>query len=324
MERLSLSAVRIILLLSLGSATVFPGPRLLPAESIADTESAVSRGSLRRLLPVVTGRDGWRMAAEPEFFDSENLWEFINGQAEMYLDYGFLQVVTVDYTSPDGTRSLAVEIYLMASPTHAFGIYAAERAPGENFIEMGVQGYIGENILNFWKGPYYVKLTSFEADSGLEEILMTLAGMIAGNVKGRYGEPELFSFFPEENRVKMSERFIPKNFMGQPFLENGYQVAYRNGEEGYDAFLVQTGSTVEAEKVFRKYQAFLASQGQKLSLTPASDYTLILVQQAAKAVFLYGDFVGGVFGIGDPYASKKIVEEMIGRLRNRADRPEKT
>jgi len=153
--------------------------------------------------------------------------------------------------------------------------------------------------------------------------LMTLAGMIAGNVRGRYGEPELFTCFPEKNRVKMSERFIPKNFMGQPFLKNGYRVAYRNGEGGYDAFLIQTGSTVEAEKVFRKYQAFLESQDQKLSLTPASDYTLILVQEAGKAVFLYGDFLGGVFGIGDSDASKKIVEEMIGRLRNRAADPKK-
>jgi hypothetical protein len=264
------------------------------------------------------------MATEPEFFDSENLWEFINGQAEMYLDYGFLQVVTVDYISPDGTRFLAVEIYLMESPTHAFGIYAAERAPGENFIEMGVQGYIGENVLNFWQGSYYIKLTSFETFSGLEETLMTLAGVIAGNVRGSYGEPELFNCFPEKNRVKMSERFIPKNFMGQPFLKNGYRVSYRNGEGGYDAFLIQTNSMVEADGVFRKYWAFLASQDQELSVTTESDYTLVLVQRGGKAVFLYAEFVGGVFGIGDSDASKKIVEEMIGRLRNRAGRPEKT
>jgi hypothetical protein len=316
--------MRIILLLSLGSATVFPGPRPLPTESFADTGSAGSRESLRRLLPMAAGENVWRMATEPEFFDSENLWEFINGQAEMYLDYGFLQVVTVDYISPDGTRFLAVEIYLMESPTHAFGIYAAERAPGENFIEMGVQGYIGENVLNFWQGSYYIKLTSFETFSGLEETLMTLAGVIAGNVRGSYGEPELFNCFPEKNRVKMSERFIPKNFMGQPFLKNGYRVSYRNGEGGYDAFLIQTNSMVEADGVFRKYWAFLASQDQELSVTTESDYTLVLVQRGGKAVFLYAEFVGGVFGIGDSDASKKIVEEMIGRLRNRAGRPEKT
>jgi hypothetical protein len=316
--------MRIILLLFLVTATVLPLPGRQPTESFADNESAGSRESLRRLLPAVTGEDGWRMATEPDFFDSENLWEYIDGQAEMYLDYGFQQVVTVDYISPDGTRSLAVEIYLMESPTHAFGLYAAERSPGESFIEIGVQGYIGENILNFWKGSYYVKLTSFEVVPDLEETLMTLAGVIAGNVKGRYGEPEFFACFPEENRVKMSERFIPKNFMGQPFLKNGYRVAYRDAEDGYDVFLVQTDSAAEAEEVFQKYQAFLGSQDQELTLTPTSDYMLVLVPKAGKAVFLYNDFLGGVFGIGDSDASKKIIEEMIGRLRNRAGRPEKT
>jgi hypothetical protein len=323
-QRVSLNAMRIILLLFLGAATVFPGPGRQHIESFADTESVGSRESLRGLLPVETRADGWRIGTEPEFFDSEDLWEYINGQAEMYLDYGFLQVVTADYTSADGTGSLAVEIYLMESPAHAFGIYAAERSPSETFIEMGVQGYIGENNLNFWKGPYYVKLTSFEAYSGLEETLMTLAGMIAGNVGGRYGEPELFTCFPEKNRVQMSERFIPKNFMGQPFLKNGYRVTYRNGEVGYDAFLVQTDSAVEAEEMFRAYRAFLESRDQRLSLRPEDDYTLILVQKAGQAVFLYGAFLGGVFDIGDPDASKKFVEEMIDRLRNRAGRPKKT
>ncbi len=324
MKRLNLHVMRTILILSLGSAMVLPGPSQRPSESFADTEAAGSRESLRRLLPDKAGADGWRMAREPDFFDSANLWEYLDGQAEMYLDYGFLQVVTTDYTTPDGTGSLAVEIYLMESPTHAFGLYAAERSSGERFIEVGVQGYIDENILNFWKGPYYVKLTSFGMVPGLQEIFMKLASVIAGNVKGRYSEPELFACFPEENRVKMSERFIPKNFMGHPFLKNGYRVTYRGAEGDYEAFLVHTDSADEAEEVFRKYQAFLESEDQEPVLTPASDYTLVLVQKAGKAVFLHKDFLGGVFGIGDSDASKKIVEEMISRLRHRAGRPEKT
>jgi hypothetical protein len=262
------------------------------------------------------------MAAEPEFFDAENLWEYINGQAEMYLDYGFVQVMAVDYISSDGTGFLAVEVYLMQSPAHAFGIYAAERSSDESFIEIGVQGYIGENNLNFWKGPYYVKLTSFEVLPGLEEILKTLADQIAGNVSGRYREPELFTCFPEENKIKMSERFIPKDFMGQPFLKNGYRVDYRDGEAGYHAFLIQTASLLEAEEVFRRYLTFLASQDQKPSMTSTDAYDLIQIQKEGH-VFLYGVFLGGVFGIGDPEASGKFIEELIGQLRNRARQSEK-
>ncbi len=324
MGRLSLNAMRIMFFLFLGAAPVLAGPGPRPTESLADTGSAERRESLKRLLPLETREGRWRIASEPEFFDPENLWEFIDGQAEMYLDYGFLQVATVEYASPDGTGFLAVEIYLMRSPAHAFGLYAAERSPSENFIEIGVQGYIGENTLNFWKGAYYVKLTSFEVYSGLEENLMTLASMIAGNVSGRHGEPELFACFPERNRVKRSERFIPKNFMGQSFLKNGYRVAYRNEGDGYDAFLVQADSRVEAQEMFQKYQAFLESRDQELALRPEKDYTLIQVWKTGEAVFWYDAFLGGVFDIGDADAAKEFVEEMIDRLRKRAGRADKT
>jgi hypothetical protein len=229
--------------------------------------------------------------------------------------------MVVDYISRDGTGFLNVEIYLMKSPAHAFGIYAAERSPDESFIDVGVQGYIGENNLNFWKGRYYVKLTSFEETPGLEESLMTLASRIAGNVEGRYHEPELFTCFPDRNRVKMSERFVPRNFMGQPFLRDGYRVDYREGEVEYTAFLVQSGSPPEAEAKFRKFQAFLESQDQ--GMTSAGASTLRRVQKKGH-VFLHGVFLGGVFGLEDSEASKKFVERLIERLRNLVVQPEKT
>ena len=319
---MSLNAIRIILVLSLGVVMVLAGASLGHAPTRAATESAGMQEALRGLLPSETSTNGWSMAAEPEFFDAENLWEYINGQAEMYLDYGFVQVMAVDYISRGGTGFLTVEIYLMESPVHAFGIYAAERSSDESFIEIGVQGYIGENNLNFWKGPYYVKLTSFEVLPGLAETLKTLAVQIAGNVSGRYREPELFTCFPEGNRVKMSERFIPKDFMGQPFLKNGYRVDYRDGEDGYNAFLIQTASPLEAEEVFRRYLTFLEIQDQELSMTSTDTYNLIQIQKEGH-VFLDGVFLGGVFGIGDPEASRKFIEELIGRLRNRARQSEK-
>jgi hypothetical protein len=271
---------------------------------------------LRALLPKNTEMKGWKVTSGPRFFEPKNLWEYINGQAEMYLDYGFELVATGEYTTLDGFRSVTVEIYQMQSPKHAFGIYAAERSPHDSFIKIGVQGYLSENVLNFWKGLYYVKLTSFQTPSEIKENLMKLAGFIDNKIEGSYSEPGLFACFPENNKVKMSERFIPKNFMGLSFLKDGYRVEYKRGGSSYQVFLIKNGSRDIAKEVFRKYQDFLKSQHERVSHSKKCDYQLIFTKsEKVEVMFQYGSFVGGVLNSADLSKAEGIIEEIVQKLK---------
>jgi hypothetical protein len=307
------------LLVAVIFTVAFPLVGASASEGIPSDQLARDKETLRTLLPKETESAGWKGASSPEFFEPENLWEYINGQAEVYLDYGLKLVLTTDYTSLDSSSSMAVEIYQMQSPDHAFGIYAAERSPDDNFINMGVQGYLAEDVLNFWKGHYYVKLTSFQRSSDTKEILMRLAAVIANKIEGSYSEPELFACFPEKNRVKLSERFIPKNFLGQRFLKNGYQVEYKNGGSSYQVFLVNNASRQEAEEAFGKYQNFLESQNRKIFPVRKDDYQLICTKgEKGKLIFQYGSFVGGVLNSEDLSEAERIVAEIVHKLRNRS------
>lgn len=293
----------------------FPLPYTPGSEGILNHGLGKDKKTLRTLLPDETESVGWKSVTDPEFFGQDNLWEYINGQAEMYLDYGFRLVVTTEYRSMDGSGSMIIEIYQMESPKHAFGIYAAERSPSDNFIKIGVQGYLEENVLNFWKGHYYVKLTSFQVSSETKEIIVKLAGVIAKKIKGVYSEPELFACFPEKNRVKMSERFIPMNFLGQPYLNNGYRVEYENGGSNYQVFLVKNGSSEEAKKAFRKYRSFLISQNEKPSPIRENDYDLIFTKgEKGKAIFQFGPFLGGVLNTKDLSQAERIIAEMVRNI----------
>jgi len=271
---------------------------------------------LETLLPKNTEIKGWKVTSGPQFFEPQNLWKYINGQAEMYLDYGFELVATAEYTTLDGFKSMAIEIYQMQSPKHAFGIYAAERSPHDSFIKVGVQGYLSENVLNFWKGLYYVKLTSFQTSSETKEILMKLAVVIDNKIKGSYSEPELFACFPEDNKVKMSERFIPKNFLGLSFLKDGYRAEYKRGGSSYQVFLVKNSSYDIAKEVFRKYKDFLKSQHESVSHSKKYDYQLIFTKrEKVEVMFQYGSFVGGVLNSADLSKAEGIIEEIVQKLK---------
>ena len=100
------------------------------------------------------------------------------------------------------------------TPTHAFGIYSQERLSNANFVNIGTQGYIEENVLNFMAGPYYVKISGSNTGHEDREILLTFAKKVAENLGEKGTLPSILSSFPEEGQKKNSEKFIPIKLSG--------------------------------------------------------------------------------------------------------------
>jgi hypothetical protein len=302
-------------------ALVFPADgRLL--ETKTANPPPQDRESLVSLLPEGVDLSGWKSSSSPRFYEPANLWEYINGQSELYLNYGFQMVMTSDYVSEDPSRSLNIEIFKMENPDDAFGIYAAERNSEDEFLKIGVQGYFAENTVNFWDGPYYVKLLSFENFPNLKETLLKLANSIAAKIEGEYSEPKLFACFPEKNKVRMSERYIPANFLGHSFLKNGHRVEYENKGIRYSLFLAESRTPQEAEEAFTKYENFLKSENATIVRETKPDYREMSVKnQTSSVIFQYTTIIGGVQNIVDLPEGKEIVLEMLNKLRGRGSFP---
>jgi len=273
--------------------------------------------SLQALLPKAGEISELEVLSEAVFYVPQNLWDYMDGQADVYLDYGFSLLVAREYGGADGSV-ITLEIYRMASPRHAFGIYAAERNPEDTPVKIGVQGYLGDNVLGFWKGPYYAKLICFRMSPVTKALLEKAGSVVANKIQGNCSVPELFSAFPEEFRVKRSERFIPRNFLGHPFLKNGYRVDYEKGGKSYQVFLLQEDSQEEAEDIFRRYQDFLQSQHEKITRAKKGHHQVALVHgEKSIALFQYGPFMGGVLEGIDLRDAEKIIQEIIDRLKAR-------
>jgi hypothetical protein len=273
--------------------------------------------ALLSLLPL--DPQGWKRSGAPELFGPENLWEYINGQAQMYLDYGFKAVATETYSSLDQPAFLTIEIYEMESSRHAFGIYAAERSPEDKAVRLGadrVEGSLGDHGLSFWKGSYYVRLTSYEDLWNKEDRFIDLGSLISAGIKGNTAEPEIFSLFPSENRVRGSERFIPKDFLGQTYLTGGYRVDYESGGERFQLFVVECPSPEEAAKAFAGYRAFLESDSGQVSAIESKENYQSFTAKGRKSIFVHGRFFGGIVD-RDPDGGRPLMEGFIRNLSNR-------
>lgn len=219
--------------------------------------SLAPASDLKSLLPQVSG---WKFQEEPQLYSPGTLFEYIDGASEAYLSYDFKELVVAQYQKDETETTLTLEIYDMGLPLNAFGIFSSERYPDNPDVNVGNAGYLEEEVLNFISGSYYVKLICYNGGEKTADYLRQFAGQVESRIKDKGSLPEVFRLFPPEGRVKNSEKFIKKNFMGFDFLSQGYVVLYRQDQSEYDGLIVDCGSPAEAASRLEKLVAFYASE----------------------------------------------------------------
>ena len=233
---------------------------------------ATSGGSdLLALLPADGVVSDWTKEGEPRFFTPDNLWEFINGAADGYLMYGFEEVATADFSMGTTDQQVVIDIYRMQDPVHAFGVYCQERNPDYEFLDIGAEGYLGGTALNFWHGPYYVKLTVFDESDELKEQLRNLAKEISRKIEHEPSEPREAKYFPTENQKARSIQFLPRDVLGQSYLRNAFEVQYQSDDTDYKIVAVLAEDAETATSGLSKYREFLSGSGEQKDLEGLGD-----------------------------------------------------
>lgn len=212
--------------------------------------SGESRQVLKTILPQV---EGWVSSENPESYLPGNLFEYINGAAEIYLSYDFEELLVAQFVLKGGEDNVSIEIYDMGSAVNAFGIYGAERFPENQFISMGTQGYLEDDVLNFLVGRYYIKLMCFDCSGVPGDVLKKMASSIVSKIKDPGGFPEILSYFPDKGRVANSEKFNLKNVMGYSFLSKGYLAGYVLNDMEFDCFIIDGADENQAAEMLRMY-----------------------------------------------------------------------
>ncbi len=237
--------------------TVFAAICLLASLFLYSSEDQEKASGLVSLLPEI---DTWSSTEKPESYFPENLFEYINGAAEIYLAYEFKELVVSQQQKDQSEKNVAVEIYDMGNETNAFGIYSAERYPDNEFIEMGIQGYIEEGTLNFLVDRYYVKLLCFECEDQSAEVLKAFSRKIVERVGKKGDFPLLLQAFPSNGLQLNSESFVLRNFMGYSFLHHGYSAKYKRNDMEFDCFIAEGKDVSDAEEMLEKYLEAKKSQ----------------------------------------------------------------
>ena len=252
-------------------------------------------------FPEITG---WKQSGEIQTFIPKTLFEYINGAADLYIMYDFQELKVAEYLN-EKKASVIVDVYRHKTPTHAFGIYSQERLSNANFVDIGVQGYIEQNILNFLTGPYYVKINSYDTGAEDREILLAFAKKMSEDLWEKGSLPSILFSFPEEGKKKDSEKFINKNFLGYSFLHSAFTADYELSGKKFKLFVIDgTDQKVCGEMV----QKYFQQTGNAEKNIVEGIYTVSDPYHGEIEFYWKGRFIWGALNLSDASLRSKYLQ----------------
>jgi hypothetical protein len=238
------AATRTLLLL-LAFLSPLPGQQ---AEREAARPAAIptaERNKLGDLLPAPPEFSG--KPAAPAKFYSTDLYRYLDGGADAYLDYGLVALIHREFKA--GNVDLTVDIYDMGDRLRAFGIYSAERSPDYVFIPIGTEGHVDVGSLGFLQDKYYVKLSAFGDTDRAATQLEKAARSIEARIGTKGFVPRPVSWFPVAWQVASSQKYIVKAPLGHDYLAPATTMLYRI--DGHDTTVLASRALTPEEAALR-------------------------------------------------------------------------
>lgn len=172
---------------------------------------------------------------ETRSFSDESLYGYIDGGAELYLEYGFDTLVVTEVSSEG--KDLKIEIYRMTDAEAAFGIFSVSRYHCNGGVNLTRYYCRSTYQLQFCKERYYVSIINNTGSAAEQVLSNNIAGKILSQISGESFDP--FLFFPEgvtdeQVRSAVLVRGRLGIFNGMPSLEETL-----GGVAGYTAVTVR-------------------------------------------------------------------------------------
>lgn len=174
---------------------------------------------LKEVLPLDKEISNWVLADSIGYFKGDQLYNYIDGGAEIYMEYGFSRVYSAPYI--DGSdRQIQVELYEMADHAAAYGTYTFYlNGPGEK-IHAGQEAVFIDYYGAVWKGNYVLMISTPGSDTSLKKDISLFAKNISDKINSTGDKPQLVSTIENGG---LNTGYI-KYFEGRIGLSNIYKI----------------------------------------------------------------------------------------------------
>jgi hypothetical protein len=184
-------------------------------------------------------------------FNGTSLFGYINGGAELYLEYGFsaVSVTEIDYSG----GIYKTEIYKMTGPEAAFGIFSVSKYRCLDMPALSEFTCRTKYQLQICKGPYYISIINRKGARSDSIASIRIGKIITDKIKE--GEIDFSGYLPDIfAETIQSKCFLAKGRLGivngSPDLED-----YFNGVRDYTAVVVRGETSTILSVKFKNFES---------------------------------------------------------------------
>ena len=192
-----------------------------------DAQRSDLSGTADPVLPIEVA--GWRSVDEGQIYDTESIYSYIDGHAEVYMAYGMVRCLSRRYSGPEGEPDIVLDLFEQASAADAFGVFTHDR-DGED-VDIGQGGLFRHGWLSFWKGHWFGSVYA-EGESAASKDAVLALGRATADAMREVGEvPPLVAELPTDGLDPRSVRFFHTQEILNGVVYLGYENALQFGPE---------------------------------------------------------------------------------------------
>lgn len=138
----------------------------------------------------------WEVESDTIYTSEFELYDYINGGAELYLNYGFKKLAKRVYRLKD-QQEIKAEIFDLGDSRNAFGVFSNSKDEVNAEIGQGGQ-YVGGSLI-FWQDRYFVSIFARKESQPVKETMMHMGTLISDAI-GTTGElPAVLKILPKQD-----------------------------------------------------------------------------------------------------------------------------
>jgi hypothetical protein len=258
---------------------------------------------------------GFSPVGKAETYDTDNLYEKIDGKAPMYQETGFIKLTTQRFVN-DTNSEIGFEQYLydMGNTRNAFSVYSRQKRTDvidlPDFDTIGF-AYKTTNSIYIAHGQYYIEMVGFaESDellNAMKGIARKLLAQLPVDEKDKITEIGIFppGIVPGSVQLQINDAY------GFDGLTNTWSAKFKVNDKTVTIFFSKRSNSDEAKKVAKSYYNFLMGNGAKVV---NSETSMLDFMGSTEIVFAAGSFVAGVHEADDKQAAQKAADALLKRL----------
>jgi hypothetical protein len=253
-------------------------------------------------------------------YTATTLEALLDGEAEALRSYNVKECAHAEYgPNGQGNQLMTADVFQFGGADQAYGYYSGQRSPSSKFMKIGAEGYSEATALNFWKGPYYVRLAITASNKApFQAEMPKLAAAIAAKLTGTTAAPDIVKLLPP-GYTPHTEQYRLANIAAQSYIRNGMVAKYPSAGQQAEMFVAKFSGASAAQDAYSKYTAYLSKPsnvavgGKVTNLPGVGDKAMSLKTKFTGVVIaaVKGPILIGIRYVADNPASQQTAAGLV-------------